>query len=196
MGQTREQVKKRLQAEGIEFLLVQFVDVHGGAKAKMVPVACLDSVADVGAGFAGGAVWGSGQGPHSHDMMARVDISTCTPLPWMPNTARFASDIYVDDAPHPFCPRVNLQRVLKIARDKGYVFNVGMEPEHFLVTRDANGKIAPWNPQSVDDLDKPCYDFRSMSPAMAYLQELTTSLNKLGWNVYQTDHEDANGQYE
>jgi len=196
MGQSREQVKKKLLDEGIEFLLVQFVDVHGGAKAKMVPTSCLDSVADVGAGFAGGAVWGSGQGPHSHDMMARVDLSTCTPLPWLPNTARFAADIYVDDVPHPFCPRVNLQRVLKIARDQGYIFNVGMEPEHFLVTRDAAGKIAPWNPQGVDDLDKPCYDFRSMAPAMAYLQELTTSLNTLGWNVYQTDHEDANGQYE
>ncbi|HVV99577.1 MAG TPA: type III glutamate--ammonia ligase, partial [Planctomycetaceae bacterium] len=29
-----------------------------------------------------------------------------------------------------------------------------------------------------------------------YLQELTNSLNKLGWGVYQVDHEDANGQYE
>ena len=35
-----------------------------------------------------------------------------------------------------------------------------------------------------------------MAPAMDYLQELTTSLNKLGWGVYQADHEDANGQYE
>ena len=35
-----------------------------------------------------------------------------------------------------------------------------------------------------------------MAPAMAYLQELTSCLNQLGWGVYQTDHEDANGQFE
>jgi len=35
-----------------------------------------------------------------------------------------------------------------------------------------------------------------MAPAMAYLQELTSSLNDLGWGVYQADHEDANGQFE
>ena len=71
-----------------------------------------------------------------------------------------------------------------------------MEPEHFLLERDEDGSIRPWDPDGVDSLAKPCYDFRSMSPAMAYLQELTLSLNSLGWGVYQCDHEDANGQFE
>jgi glutamine synthetase len=151
---------------------------------------------DVGAGFAGAAVWGCGQGPHSHDMLARIDLDTYTPLPWMPNTARFASDLYVDEKSYPFCPRTNLKRVLTDARKKGYVFNVGMEPEHFLVQRNPDGTISPWDPDQVDGLAKPCYDFRSMAPAMQYLQDLTGALNKLGWGVYQTDHEDANGQFE
>jgi len=73
---------------------------------------------------------------------------------------------------------------------------VGMEPEHFLVSRNEDGSIRPWDPDNVDVLDKPCYDFRSMAPAMTYLQELTSSLNELGWGVYQADHEDANGQFE
>ena len=71
-----------------------------------------------------------------------------------------------------------------------------MEPEHFLLERNDDGSIRPWDPDGVDSLAKPCYDFRSMSPAMAYLQELTLSLNSLGWGVYQCDHEDANGQFE
>jgi glutamine synthetase len=162
----------------------------------MVPISYLDEAIDVGAGFAGGAVWGTGQGPHSHDMLARIDVDTYTPIPWLPNTARFASDIYVDAQPHPYCPRTNLRRLLALALSKGYVFNVGMEPEHFLVTKNADGSIQPWNPDGVDTLAKACYDFRSMAPAVEYLQELTTSLNKLGWGVYQVDHEDANGQYE
>src|SRR5215470_20387701 len=84
----RDSTRQRLKRDGIEFLLVQFVDIHGAAKVKMVPASCLDDVVEVGAGFAGGAVWGAGQGPHSHDMMARADLSTLTLLPWMPNTAR------------------------------------------------------------------------------------------------------------
>ena len=192
----REHIRAQMKEDGIEFILAQFVDIHGVAKVKMVPVSCFDNVIDDGAGFAGAAVWGVGQGPHSHDMMARVDVDSYTPLPWMPNTARFAADLFVDEQPYAFCPRTNLKRVLQAVQNKGYVFNVGMEPEHFLVTRHEDGSIAPWDPDNVDGLAKPCYDFRSMAPAMAYLQEVTSSLNGLGWGVYQTDHEDANGQYE
>ena len=188
--------RKQLDEREIEFLLAQFVDVHGTAKVKMVPRASFDDLIDVGAGFAGAAVWGAGQGPHSHDMMARIDLSSFTPLPWKPNTARFAADLYVDDESHPYCARTNLKRVLEDVAQQGYQFNVGMEPEHFLVTRNEDGSIAPWDPDSVDHLAKPCYDFRSMAPAMDYLQELTLALNSLDWGVYQTDHEDANGQYE
>ena len=192
----REQIRKQLEADEIDFLLCQFVDITGASKVKMVPTSSLDDAIDVGAGFAGAAVWGMGQGPHSHDMLARIDLDTYTPLPWMPNTARFASDLFVDEQSYPYCPRTNLKRILDEVRNKGYVFNVGMEPEHFLVTRNEDGSIKPWDPDGVDNLAKPCYDFRSMAPAMAYLQELTSTLNKLGWGIYQTDHEDANGQFE
>ena len=192
----RNEIRKRFHSEGIEFLLVQFVDVTGAAKVKMVPASALDDAIDVGAGFAGAAVWGLGQGPHSHDMLARIDLATYTRLPWMPNTVRFAADLFVDEEAYPFCPRTNLKRVLAEVKKKGFTFNVGMEPEHFLVDRGEDGSIRPWDPDGVDRLAKPCYDFRSMAPAMAYLQELTGALNELGWGVYQADHEDGNGQYE
>lgn len=191
-----DQLRQRMEQDNIEFLLVQFVDMHGAAKVKMVPLSSFDDAFNEGAGFAGAALWGMGQGPHAHDMLARIDLESYTPLPWMPNTARFAADLFVDGESHPFCPRTNLKRVLARAREQGYVFNVGMEPEHFLVTRGEDGRISPWNPDAVDGLAKPCYDFRSMAPAMDYLQELTRSLNELGWGVYQTDHEDGNGQFE
>ena len=192
----RDQVRQQMKKDGIKFLLAQFVDIHGTAKVKMVPASSFDNEIDDGAGFAGAAVWGVGQGPHSHDMMARIDLDSYTPLPWMPNTARFAADLFVDGESYPFCARTNLKRVLAGVREKGYIFNVGMEPEHFQVTKNDDGSISPWNPDDVDSLAKPCYDFRSMAPAIDYLQELTTSLNQLGWGVYQTDHEDANSQFE
>jgi glutamine synthetase len=193
---SREVIRKQLKHDGIEYLLVQFVDIHGAAKCKMVPADTLDDVIDVGAGFAGAAVWGMGQGPHSHDMMARIDTASYTPLPWKPGVARFASDIHVDAKPYEFCSRVNLKRVLDDARQQGLVFNVGVEPEHFLVVRNVNGDIAVWDPHAVDNLAKPCYDFKGMAGAMDYLREMNDGLRTLGWGVYQSDHEDANAQFE
>jgi glutamine synthetase len=193
---TRDAIREQLEQDGIEYLLVQFVDLHGAAKCKMVPVETLDDVIDVGAGFAGAAVWGMGQGPHSHDMMARVDLASYTPLPWKPGVARFASDIHVDGKPYEFCARVNLKRVLDEARQQGLAFNVGVEPEHFLVVRRENGEIAVWDPHAVDSLAKPCYDFKGMAGAMDYLRDMNDGLRRLGWGVYQSDHEDANAQYE
>ncbi len=192
----REDVRQRMEQDGIEYVLTQYVDIHGAAKVKLVPVSHFDDVIDVGAGFAGGAVPGMGQGPHSHDMLARIDLDSYTPLPWEPTAARFASDLYVDDQPHPYCPRTNLKRVLSLVRDQGYVFNVGIEPEHFLVKHNDDGSIAVWDPDDVDSLDKACYDFKGIAGVMDYLREINEGLNRLGWDVYQSDHEDANGQYE
>ena len=192
----RNDLKTRLQEENIQFLLVQFVDIHGSPKVKMVPRESLDDVADVGAGFAGGAVWGMGQNASSHDMMARIDLETYTPLHWKPGLARFASNLHVDGKPYAYCPRVNLSRVLAELRSAGYIFNVGVEPEHFLVTREADGRIVPWDPAKVDNLAKPCYDFKGLAAAYEYLRDMNDALLKLNWGLYQSDHEDANAQYE
>jgi glutamine synthetase len=191
----RTNLESQLQHDGIDYVLVQFVDIHGSPKVKMVPRDAVASVAESGAGFAGGAVWGMGQTAASHDMMARIDPDSYTLVPWQPGLARFASDLYVDNAPFPYCPRVNLKRVLADARKAGFIFNVGVEPEHFLVTRTPGG-IAPFDPTGVDSLAKPCYDYKSLAGAYDYLRDMNDALRKLEWGVYQSDHEDANGQYE
>ena len=74
--------------------------------------------------------------------------------------------------------------MLAQARGEGYVFNVGVEPEHFLVVKNPDGSIAPWDPAGAEGLEKPCYDFKGLSGAMGYLQEMMEGLNGLGWEVY------------
>jgi glutamine synthetase len=192
----RTALKNQLEKDGIAYLLVQFVDIHGSPKVKMVPADVVDDVIDTGAGFAGGAVWGMGQDAASHDMMARIDPDTYTPLPWKPGMARFTADLYVDGQPYPYCARVNLKRVLGELRQAGFLFNVGVEPEHFLVSLTSDGRLVPWDPAGVDTLAKPCYDFKGLSAAAGYLRDMNDALRLLNWGVYQSDHEDANGQYE
>ncbi len=192
----RQQVWQRLQEQGIEFILAQFVDIHGAPKVKQVPVNCFEGLIDEGAGFAGGAVWGLGQGPESHDLMARTDLATYCRLPWRPNVAIASCDLYVDDEPWPYCARNNLKRMMGIFAAEGYALNGGFEPEHFLVMRRPDGGLMPWDPQGIDKLAKPCYDFKGMCQAMDYLQDIIRYGNQMGFDIYQSDHEDANGQYE
>ena len=193
---TREEITQRMRDDGIQFLLAQFVDLNGSPKVKMVPVEHFEDVLDEGAGFGGAAVIGMGQGPHSHDMMARIDLDSYTPVPWDGELARFASDLFVDGDPHPYCPRQHFKSVLAAARAEGYVFNVGIEPEHFLVTRNPDGSIKVYDPNDIDSLRKPCYDFKGIANVMGYLRDMMGAMNRLGWDAYQSDHEDANGQYE
>ena len=192
----REAIKGQMENGGIRYLLTQFVDLNGSPKAKMVPAEHFDDVLDVGAGFGGAALMGMGQGPHSHDMMARIDLDSYTPAPWDQQLARFACDLFVDGQPHPYCPRQNFKRVLAAARDEGYIFNVGIEPEHFLVTRNADGSIEIWDPHNADNLRKAAYDFKGLTNVMDYLRDMMNAVNGLSWDAYQCDHEDANGQYE
>ena len=117
---SRDEVRQRMNDDNIEYILAQFVDINGSPKVKMVPVSHFDDVIDTGAGFAGAALPGMGQGPHSHDMLARIDLDTYTPVPWTQGVARFASDLYVDEQPHMFCPRQNFKRVLSNLRDQGF----------------------------------------------------------------------------
>lgn len=192
----REEIRRRMSNDGIEYILAQFVDMNGSPKVKMVPTAHFDDLIEEGAGFAGAAVAGLGQGPHSHDMLGRIDLDSYSVCPWTEGVARFACDLYVDDQPHPYDPRVNLKRVLGEARDRGYIFNTGIEPEHFLVQRNEDGTIRIYDPNNVDTLDKPCYDFKGISNVEGYLRDLMDGMNVVGWDPYQSDHEDANGQYE
>ena len=112
----RQEIARRMADGGVRFLLAQFVDLNGSPKVKMVPVEHFEDVLDEGAGFAGAALPGMGQGPHSHDMMARIDLDSYTPVPWEEGLARFASDLFVDGEAHPYCPRQHFKSVLAEAR--------------------------------------------------------------------------------
>ena len=81
---TLEEAKKFLDANEVKFVLAQFVDMHGVAKTKAVPVSHLEDVLEAGAGFAGFAVWGLRLSPHESDYMARGDLNTLSLTPWHP----------------------------------------------------------------------------------------------------------------
>ncbi len=191
---TPEQASVFLSEHQIKFVLAQFVDIHGVAKTKSVPASHFQDILEGGAGFAGFAVWGLGQEPHDPDYMAVGDISTLSLVPWQPGYARIVCNGRVRGEPWPFDTRqVLLQQTERLA-ERGWVMNVGMEPEFMLLARRADGKFGPAD--ESDALDKPCYDYKGLSRSRAFLEKLVAALIEVGIDVYQIDHEDGNGQFE
>jgi glutamine synthetase len=186
--------EKFLKDNNIKFLLAQFVDIHGAAKTKMVPARCLKNIVKTGAGFAGFATWGMGMEPHDPDFMARGDLNTLTLLPWQPGYARIVCVGHVDDVIHEYDSRAVLMKQVARLAERGYTLNTGLEPEFFLLARDEDGNVVV--PDESDTLDKPCYDYKGLSRQRHYLEALSDGLEGAGLDVYQTDHEDGNGQFE
>ena len=188
-------LRERLAAQGVHTLLAQFTDIHGVAKGKLVPLAHLDDVLAIGAGFSGPSIWGTGlprTGPRA-EYMARGNASTAMALPWMPGVARIVCDGFVAGEPFDACPRQVAKRaVARLAEHQGSL-RVGIEPEFFLLKHEA-GRWLPAD--DTDRLVKPSYDLKSLPRQMPFLGELHAALQACGLDVLQLDHEDAHGQYE
>lgn len=188
------QAKKFLKDNEVKYILAQFVDIHGVAKVKSVPAAHLEDVLTAGAGFAGGAIWGTGIAPNGPDYMAVGDLPTLGLVPWQPGYARLVCDGHVNGKPYEYDARVVLKQQLGKLAEKGWTMYTGLEPEFSLLKRDEKGGVLPFD--DSDLLQKPCYDYKGITRQSAFLEKLTESLIAVGMDVYQIDHEDANGQFE
>ena len=187
--------EKTFKDHDIKFFLMSFVDMSGTSRAKLVPAECLADVAQGAAGFAGFAVDGMGQQPSDPDLSCvPLADSTVFPLPWKPGIAWVAGNLQMEGSNWDFCPRAILSRALDDARAKGFVFKTGIEPEFFLVGKNADGTLAIAD--SADKLAKPCYGQQALLRNVDFLTTVITYCNQLGYGVYQNDHEDANGQFE
>lgn len=191
---TPEAAKAFLIDHHVKFVLAQFVDIHGVAKAKSVPVSHFEDILRDGAGFAGFAVWGLGQEPHDADYMAVGDLATLSLIPWQPGYARIVCNGTVNGQPWAFDTRYILRQQVQRLAERGWTLNTGLEPEFMLLARKPDGSLVPAD--SSDMLDKPCYDYKGLSRSRGFIEKLVESLLAVDIDVYQVDHEDANGQFE
>ncbi|WP_417499793.1 type III glutamate--ammonia ligase [Methylophaga sp.] len=186
--------QKFLAENNVKYVLAQFVDIHGVAKVKSVPADHLEDIVKTGAGFAGGAIWGMGIKPNGPDYMAMGDLSTLSLLPWQPGYARLICDGHVNGEPYSHDSRVVLKKQISRLTEKGWILYTGLEPEFSLLKKDEFGHLHPFDP--TDTLQKPCYDYKGITRQSGFLEKLTESLIDVGLDIYQIDHEDANGQFE
>ena len=174
----------------IRYFLVSYTDLCGVSRAKLVPASAIDSVCRNGASFAGFATW-LDLTPADPDIFAVPDPASLIQLPWKPEVGWLAADLWMDGKPVAQAPRNVLQSVLARANDLGYELRTGVECEFFLLTPDGK-EVADIR----DTQSKPCYDQHALMRRYDLIAEICDYLQIMGWEPYQNDHEDANGQFE
>ncbi len=192
-GRDYGRAKEDLRARGVRYCVGAYVDIHGIPKAKVVPIEHFEHMMAGSELFTGYALDGLGQEPNDDEIASQPDLERLIQMPWQPEIAWIPADVTFHGEPYPLSTRVLLRRVLDEAAAQGFVFNVGIEAEIY-VLRDEGGRLVV--PDPTDNLRKPCYDVRAMLGAFPFLDRMVTYMNQLGWNVYSFDHEDGNGQFE
>ena len=177
-------------------MLAQFVDIHGVAKTKAVPVEHFeDIILEDGAGFAGFALWGMGQAPQDPDYMAIGDLATLTLVPWQPglreDRVRWQGQGQAMAVRQPFRAEGTGPALERARLDIEFRDGAGIHAPRPRV------RTVPLRPaDETDRLDKPCYDYKGLARSRAFIERLVEFIEKAGFDVYQVDHEDANGQFE
>lgn len=178
------------KANGVKYFMISYTDLFGAQRAKLVPAQAINDMTEDGAGFAGFATW-LDLTPAHPDMMAVPDPDCVIPLPWKPEVAWVAANCTMEGAPLAQAPRNVLRRLVDEAAAEGLRVKTGVEPEFFLLTPagDACADV-------FDNAEKPCYDQQAIMRRYDVIAEVGDYMLDLGWEPYQSDHEDAIGQFE
>ncbi|GAA0298146.1 glutamine synthetase [Gracilibacillus halotolerans] len=195
MGYTRDNIKKIIEEENVKFIRLQFTDLLGTIKNVEIPLSQLDKALDNEMVFDGSSIQGFVRIEES-DMKLSPDLDTFVIFPWTSEkgrVARFICDIYKPDGtPFEGCPRYNLKKNLKIAKDMGYdAFNIGTEPEFFLFKLDERGE------PSLELNDKGGYfDLAPTDLGENCRRDIVLELEEMGFEIEASHHEGAPGQHE
>ncbi len=202
------EVRKKIDALGIEYLYLQFISITGRICGKGIPSDHWETVAQKGFQLVYGATVNLftnrhdeyiGYGPEAAELVGIPEPETMMQLPWDGRVARFYCTLFRNreekENPGGFLTadsRGNLKRLhdeFKV-KHKGLSLRVGTEPEMMWLKKDENGK-------PNGGFSEPyCYhidQFESLRPV--YMKVLEYS-RKMGLDMIQGDHEDAPGQLE
>jgi glutamine synthetase len=187
-------LQKQLMAKGVKYCLGAYVDIHGVPKGKFVPINHFIHFAEGSELYTGYALDGLGQAPNDDEISSVPDLNHIIQLPWQKEVAWMPADNHFHGQPYALNSRVLLKNIMAEAAQLGFTFNLGIECEIYVLKQDERGRLIV--PNNDDNLDKSCYDVKRFMDVFPWLDEMVTTMNGLGWDVYSLDHEDGNSQFE
>ncbi len=189
-----KKIKQGLIKKGVKYCVGAYVDIHGVPKGKFVPIDHFEHFAGGSELYTGYALDGLGQAPNDDEISSVPDLGHIIQLPWQKEVAWMPADNHFHGQPYPLNSRVLLKKILGEAAKLGFSFNLGIECEIYVLKQDEQGRLLV--PNSDDNLEKSCYDVKRFMDQFPWLDEMVTTINGLGWDVYSLDHEDGNSQFE
>src|SRR5262249_21766408 len=173
--ESRRDVVRRIEDEGVEFVLLWFTDLEGHLKSFAVTPSEIGEALDDGMAFDGSSITGFNAIEES-DMVAIPDPRTFQLMPWKPGetkVARMICDVVTPDGqPYEGDPRYVLRRALERMAALGFdTFNIGPELEYFPFRDD----------QGTETLDEGGYfAMTTMDAASELRQETVRALHSMG----------------
>ena len=186
-----EEIIAEAEEKNIEFIQLEFVDMHGRPKRVTIHVSMLGEALDEGIGFDGSSVPSYARIERS-DFVLLPDLRTFKVLPWKHEgkaiAKLFCGVCLPDGTPHECDPRFVLDRETASARKQGYEFLVGSELEFYLFKKEG---------EKLELLDTGRYfDYPPHDKGEEIRLDLAIMLQKLGFAVEKIHHEVNPGQHE
>jgi glutamine synthetase len=202
-----KEVRKQIDALGIEYIYYQFVSVTGRIVGKGAPADHWEKFAEDGFQLVYGATANLftdrhdryiGYGPESSELVGIPDPETFVQLPWEKRIGRVYCTCFRNreepENPGAFLSsdcRGNLRRAHEqFTADHGLHMRAGTEPEMMWLKKGADG-------QPDGGATRPfCYhidQFETLRPVVLQVVEYSRAM---GLDIIQGDHEDAPGQLE
>lgn len=191
---TKEDIIRIVKEEHVQFVRMQFVDIFGQLKNVTVPASQIDKAVSGQIMFDGSSIEGFTRIEES-DQYLKPDFDSFVILPWNQEfgiCARLLCDVCnPDGTPFSGDPRGILRRVLSDAAAMGYSFNVGPECEFFLFKTDAEGRPTTKTNDEVGYFDQGPLDNGELTR-----RRICLALEKIGFEIEASHHENAAGQHE
>ncbi len=203
-----EDVRRRIDHEGVTYVYYQFASVTGRIMGKGVPAAHWESMASKGFQLVYGATANLftdrhgeyiGYGPEAAELVGIPEPETFEVLPWDPKVARVWCTCFRNreerENPGAFLTsdcRGNLKRIQADFEEKhGLHLRAGTEPEMMWLKLKEDGT------PDVQGVTKPyCYHIDQFSELQPIIHKVIEYGQSLNLDMIQGDHEDAPGQIE
>lgn len=191
---TIEEMARRIAAEDVEFIRLQFTDAFGHLKNIAVTTSQLERLVNRQFSFAGMAVFDNLY-PLDEELYLYPDVSTFAILPWRPQQRRVAKVIcdvcHEDGALYAMSPRTILKRTIALAEAQGYRFHISPACEFYLFHLDDDGRPTTVTHESAGYLDVGPLDYGENAR-----RDIVLALEEMGFVVEASYHEQSPAQHE
>ncbi len=190
----KEDIKRMIEEEGVEFIRLQFTDIFGRLKNLAVTPVQMDKLFDNKYSFYGSAIYAN---VYDHDdrLYLYPDLDTFAILPWRPQQGKVAKIVCdvcnMDGTPFKQSSRYVLKEAVKAAQDKGYKMIVDPECEFFLFHTDENGLPTTTSHEKAEYMDVGPSDFGENAR-----RDIVLMLEDMGFEIESSLHEHAPAQHE